>query len=332
MTTSAITIPVGYALRRPTRDDIPAIIQLIHDFDVAVLGEADTFTPDDILSDWRHGNPDTDAWIVESQTPSRIAAYATVIDQGFGRIGTDAYVHPDHWGRGIGTLLVRLTEDRAHQLMPNAPAGAQVTLANGISLKDEAARRLLESAGYALARSYSLMRIVMDAPPSPPEWPDGVTLRTMVPGQDERAVFACMEDSFADHWGHVPRQFDEWIARTEREDFDPTLWFLVFDGDQLAGACLCLTRPDDGWVNTLGVRRPWRQRGLGMALLLYAFGAFYRRGVHSVALMVDAQSLTGATRLYERAGMAVSAQFGLYQKELRPGVDLSTQALVAERD
>src|SRR5215469_15727924 len=109
MTTSAISIPVGYALRRPIRDDIPAIIQLIHDFDVAVLGEADTFTPDDILSDWRRGNPDTDAWIIAAQPGGRIAAYATVIDQGSGRIGADAYVHPDHWRQGIGTLLVRLT-------------------------------------------------------------------------------------------------------------------------------------------------------------------------------------------------------------------------------
>src|SRR5215472_1571599 len=101
MTTSTVTIPVGYALRRPTRDDIPAIIQLIHDFDVAVLGEADTFTADDILSDWRRGNPDTDAWIIAALTGGRIAAYATVIDQGFGHIGADAYVHPEHWGRGI---------------------------------------------------------------------------------------------------------------------------------------------------------------------------------------------------------------------------------------
>lgn len=332
MTTSTVTIPVGYALRRPTRDDIPAIIQLIHDFDMAVIGEVDSFTPDDILSDWRRGNPDTDAWIVESQIGDRIAAYATVIDQGFGRIGADAYVHPDHWGRGIGTLLVRLTEDRAHELMPNAPAGAQVTLANGISLKDEAARRLLESAGYTLVRSYSLMRLVMDAPPLALAWPAGTAVRTLVPDQDERAVFACMEESFADHWGHVPRQFDEWISRTEREDFDPTLWFLAFDGDRLAGACLCSIRPDGGWVNTLGVRRPWRRHGLGMALLLHAFGEFYRRGVRTVGLGVDAQSLTGATRLYERAGMAVIAQFGRYEKELRPGVDLSTQALVAERD
>jgi ribosomal protein S18 acetylase RimI-like enzyme len=64
-----------------------------------------------------------------------------------------------------------------------------------------------------------------------------------------------------------------------------------------------------------------------MALLLHSFGEFYRRGIHKVALGVDAQSLTGATRLYERAGMHIVRQYARYEKELRPGVELSTQAL-----
>lgn len=43
------------------------------------------------------------------------------------------------------------------------------------------------------------------------------------------------------------------------------------------------------------------------------------------ALGVDAESLTGATRLYQRAGMAVVRQFTLWEKELWAGIDLSTQ-------
>jgi ribosomal protein S18 acetylase RimI-like enzyme len=52
-----------------------------------------------------------------------------------------------------------------------------------------------------------------------------------------------------------------------------------------------------------GVRRPWRRRGLGLALLRRAFGEFQRRGERLVQLGVDAASPTGATRLYERVGM-----------------------------
>jgi ribosomal protein S18 acetylase RimI-like enzyme len=65
------------------------------------------------------------------------------------------------------------------------------------------------------------------------------------------------------------------------------------------------------------VRRPWRQRGLGLALLLHSFNNFYQRGDRAVGLGVDAQSLTGATRLYEKAGMRVTRQHDLYEKIIR---------------
>ena len=39
------------------------------------------------------------------------------------------------------------------------------------------------------------------------------------------------------------------------------------------------------------------------------------------------QNLTGATRLYERAGMHVARTYISYEKELRAGIELSTQAI-----
>jgi len=78
-----------------------------------------------------------------------------------------------------------------------------------------------------------------------------------------------------------------------------------------------------GWIDQVAVRRPWRKQGLGMALLQQAFGAFYQLGIPRVGLGVDGQSLTGAQRLYERAGMQVTMHIGTYEKELRPGKDLS---------
>jgi mycothiol synthase len=62
-----------------------------------------------------------------------------------------------------------------------------------------------------------------------------------------------------------------------------------------------------------------------VALLQHSFRELYARGQKKVGLGVDAASLTGATRLYERAGMHVARQYDTYEKELRPGRDLSTQ-------
>jgi mycothiol synthase len=77
-------------------------------------------------------------------------------------------------------------------------------------------------------------------------------------------------------------------------------------------------------VDVVAVRHTWRGRGLGLALLRHAFGEFYRRGVREVGLSVDAESTTGAPRLYRRAGMRVAGRYiMLYQRELRPGRNAS---------
>ncbi len=112
------------------------------------------------------------------------------------------------------------------------------------------------------------------------------------------------------------------------EDFDPSIWYLAKDGDQIAGVCQCSNKitedPEMGWVDRLCVLRPWRRRGLGTAMLQTAFKEFYRRGKKRVGLVVDATSLTNATRLYEKAGMHVTRQYNTYHLEIRPGEDLTT--------
>ena len=85
------------------------------------------------------------------------------------------------------------------------------------------------------------------------------------------------------------------------------------------------TDRETGMVDVLGVRRPWRQKGLGLALLHNTFGEFLRRGYKRVGLGVDTQNLSGATRLYKKAGMEVDREFVVYEKELRAGKELSKQ-------
>jgi mycothiol synthase len=185
-------------------------------------------------------------------------------------------------------------------------------------------------------RSSYHMLIEMDAPVPEPVFPEGITLRTYNPETDAEAVYRA-EDRF------VPRPLwlcggtlEEGFKRSntsmlEYEGFDPTLLFLAMDGDEIAGINLCRPQsyddPDRGWVGTLGVRRPWRKRGLGLSLLRHSFNEFYRRGKRKVGLGVDAQNLTGALRLYENAGMHVHQAFDQYEKELRAGTEISVQSL-----
>jgi ribosomal protein S18 acetylase RimI-like enzyme len=58
-----------------------------------------------------------------------------------------------------------------------------------------------------------------------------------------------------------------------------------------------------------------------MALLRHAATTFHQRGIARMALGVDSASPTGATRLYERAGMHVAQQHATYGKILREGTE-----------
>jgi ribosomal protein S18 acetylase RimI-like enzyme len=77
----------------------------------------------------------------------------------------------------------------------------------------------------------------------------------------------------------------------------------------------------------LGVRRAWRKRGVGLALLQHSFGEFYKRGTRKVGLGVDAQNLTGALKLYEKAGMHVHTAFDLFEKTVRSGREISVESI-----
>ena len=147
---------------------------------------------------------------------------------------------------------------------------------------------------------------------------DGLAVRPLEPGEEVRA-YAAADEAFEDHWEHVRHPFDEWLHHmTRARDFDPSLWFLALDGDEVAaGVCLC--RGDApageriGWVDTLGVRRPWRRRASAARCSYTPSAELRARGLRHAGLGVDAENPTGAVRLYERAGMHVVSRFDTWE-------------------
>jgi mycothiol synthase len=227
-----------------------------------------------------------------------------------------------------GWLDVRIpAERRGGTLAREALAWAEATAAAaGVRLlrAQVASTAGLDTAlaerGFRTIRHSFDMEIALDQAPPAPEWPDGIEVRPLAPGEEERAYEAA-DESFEDHWEHVRQPFAEWLHHSGGDGLDPSLWFLALDRDEVAGVCLCRERARAGerigWVSTLGVRRPWRRHGLGRALLLHAFRAFRDRGLVAAGLDVDGESLTGAVRLYERAGMHVASRSDTWELVLR---------------
>lgn len=176
--------------------------------------------------------------------------------------------------------------------------------------------------GYRPIRSSWTMEVEFGVEaPAGASVPAGIEIRPYRHPEDERATYEAHVEAFADHWDYHRETFEHWRQFTVgSRNFDPTLWLLAWTGDEIAGYALNFPEragdPGYGWVGTLGVRRPWRRRGLGEALLRRSFAVLHAGGVRKVRLSVDAESPTGATRLYERTGMSVLRRSNTWEREL----------------
>jgi mycothiol synthase len=322
--TQATILAPELRLRSVQWSDLQGVTQLIYD---ACAADGDTIvavTADELKHEWQTPGFDLerDAFLVETGA-GHIVGYEEFFDEyEHAKLRTDGYVHPDFRGRGIGTAMLRIIEERAHDEMPLAEPNVRVSLRSTIDNRDPVSHELHRNEGYQPLRYHWRMEIVLDAPPPEPKFPEGIELRPFIKGEHDVAVWQAQNEAFRDHWGSHEVTLEEWKrSRFEDPEFDPTLWPIAWDGRsaEVAGFSLNRYRMGIGWIRTLGVRRPWRKRGLGEALLLYSFGEFYKRGMKTIGLGVDAQNPTGATRLYQKAGMYAASEFVTYEKELRPG-------------
>lgn len=314
---------------RPVKwGDLEAVAQLIYDVCAADGDTTVAVTPDELKHEWETPGFDLeqDAFLVEAHD-GRIVGYEEFVNEyEHAKLRTDGYVHPDFKGRGIGTSLLRIIEQRALQEIALAEPDVRISIQSGIDNRDPASHDLHKYEGYQLLRYHWRMEIKLTEPPAPATFPQGIELRPFIREEHARAVLDAQNASFRDHWGSHDISMERWeFGKFGRTDFDPTLWMIAWDGDQIAGFSQNRYRMGVGWIGTLGVRRPWRKRGLGEALLLQSFGEFYRRGMKTIGLGVDAQNPTGATRLYQKVGMYAASEFVTYEKELRAGREIDEQ-------
>ncbi len=334
----SVTLPEGYQARPAQMDDLENVVRLCNEWSRHIIG-MEKFELEDSRHDWLTigFNMETDTRIV--LTPEgRTVGYYDVWDLFDPHVLVFFWgrVHPDFQEEGVESYLLEWAEERARQAIPKAPPEARVVMQCSTLSIDEQAQAHFRQAGLTCVRHALRMVIELDNYPPEPHWPEGVSVTSMVPGGDLRSVYQAYREAFKDHWGQVERPFEEEFEHWKHQidsnpDFDPALFFLAMVGEEIAGVSLCWPKtyddPEMGWVSTLAVQRSWRRRGLGIALLQHSFRELYQRGLRKVGLGVDAQSLTGATRLFEKAGMHSdpARQFSIYEKELRPGIDLRTK-------
>jgi len=301
---------VNIELRPPRLDEVAALTELINRDAIELYGAPEE--SEESMRMWLIGpklNPETDARVAVADGSLR------------GYVDLDSDPHPIYWA----DLRVPPAESEDVRVALTEWVEGRVSEREGDLLRFHAAsvdnrlKRLLESRGYRVIRHFYRMRIELDGEVPEPEWPPGLTVRRAAP-DDAHLAYDVHQETFEDHWEHARMTLEEWEhVFTGDPRFDPTLWFMVEGADDVAAIALCRERDAEkgvGWVSVMGVRKPWRRKGVGRALLLHCFHEFRRRGFHAGALGVDAESLTGANRLYESAGMRVVRRSDVYEKTI----------------
>jgi mycothiol synthase len=312
----------GLTLRPASWTDLNAVAKLTHEV-AEMEGDAlFVLTAEELANEWKSEgfNVERDVFVVETRDGLAVGSEEFYNENGHHKLKADGCVHPEFRGLGIGSSLLEKIAERAQAEMELAEPGVRVFIQSLVNHKDEAGHALLRNNGYSPVRYHWRMEIKLQEAPAPAAFPGGIELRPFIKDEHAIAVWQADNEAFRDHWGSHDRTFEEWShGKFGNPNFDPALWMIAWDGNEVAGFSQNRFRKGIGWIGTIAVRRPWRRKGLGIALMRHTFGEFYKRGMTTIGLGVDSANLTGATRLYQRAGMYVAGEFAMYEKELRAG-------------
>lgn len=235
-----------------------------------------------------------------------------------------AHLLPGWRGTGIWRAMLRHNERRLREIAADHPMDVARLFEAWASDTEQQWEELLLSAGYEPVRyGFEMVRPSLDDIPDLP-LPEGLDVRPVTP-EHYCTIWRAAEEAFRDHWGE-PEWQDEWLYEwQESPTFQPQLWQVAWDGDQVAGMVLNFINHEEnqehhrqrGYTENISVRRPWRRQGLARALIARSFQVLKEQGMTTAALGVDAQNPNGALQLYESMGFRMVKRHTTFRKPLQ---------------
>lgn len=284
-----MTPPRVTPTRSLTADDVRAVLAIVDS-----ASEADGVAPLGEQFLLRVRAADTGVTHLLGHVEGRLAGYAQLDASDPAGTAAEVVVAPSARRRGVGTALVR----RAEAGDPGVRVWAHGEL--------PAATALAERLGYSRARSLWRMSRPLTAGeefPSP-RLPEGVTVRTFLPGQDEQQWLDVNSRAFATHPEQGRLTMADLLDRERSEWFAADGFFLAWRGDELVG--FHWTKVEDagsGEVYVLGVDPAEQGTGLGKALLLFGLRHLAGLRLREITLYVESDN-EPAVALYHKLGFS----------------------------
>ncbi len=218
----------------------------------------------------------------------------------------------EYWGLGIASLMLRFAEDKCKEIAELKHAGMDRRYRIWRKKKAVETVQFLLDKGYTIERYFLGMNRPIDLPLGEHPLPPGLEIRPVEPAH-YRSIWNADSDSFKDHWGYSEPTEEMYEAWQNDRMFQPHLWKIAWAGDQVVGVVQNMVDEEEnrvynrkrGYTENISVRRPWRGKGVASALIAESIRMFREMGMDHTHLSVDADSLTGALRLYQNIGYEV---------------------------
>ncbi|MFF5079744.1 GNAT family N-acetyltransferase [Actinoplanes sp. NPDC000266] len=313
-------LPDGWSLRRPTLDDVPAILELVHASDIAALGYPD-FSADEVRESLTEPNTDMarDVWLALDPGGTILGWAFPVNAAAIARDFVEVYVWPER-GRPAMVPLLEIILARAAERAVEFGHSPYEVRAGAVPTEEPYIQALTDH-GFTFLKQNARMQMSLDGVPhTAPAPPEGVTVRTVRPDDDAdmRAVHSVIQQAFLDS-DHRTADYEAWRKVLDEEPahvYDE--WFVAEVDGRVVGALESSAdngeANDEGFVKRLGVLSAYRKRGLGETLLRHAFAVYARKGYAKAGLGVDLSNPTEAARLYLAVGMKPLYEANIYQK------------------
>jgi GNAT superfamily N-acetyltransferase len=231
-------------------------------------------------------------------------------------------VLPERRGQGVGRALFAWQLERARTVLGayRHDLPRQVKTAAWDWLID--AQHLYERFGLTAVRWFDELLRPLNPPLELNEL-DGVDIALWKSDQSEE-VRLLHNRAFADHWGSGAVDPAAWAKRLTGYGTRLDLSVIALVGGRVVGYSINEVYPydeellgrRDGWIGALGVERDHRSRGIASALIATSMELFRSAGLTHASIGVDADSPTGAHRLYRRLGFQLEKRSVTHQLEL----------------
>jgi mycothiol synthase len=317
-----------FEFRALRRDDVPALYEMLLTIEQAD-GRDLVQTLEDLQREfddpWSNAALDSlAAFTVDGQLAGFARTFQNPEPESEVRCWLMVEVHPAQRANGLEDTLLDWAEERGRQRLSLAPQGITRVLRSGMQDTQTDRQARLELRGFDIVRYfYRMQRDLSEVIPAV-QLPDDLALRVYTPDLGE-AVLAAFNEAFRDHWSFdlvTPEDWQQFFI--DRTSFQPDLTYVVMDGVEVAGFSFnCISveentrrQVSEGWVEVLGVRRPWRKRGVATALLCASMHAFKAEGLRHAMLGVDTENPTGALRVYEGVGFKPVKRYVQFEKRI----------------